>query len=159
MNNQGSAPNRPPCDGLFCSMYSISQCPTLCNPMDSSPPGSSIHGIFQARMLEWVAISYSRSLSSYSRTDIDQNSRLNLMNSLVLSRFCHVWLFATPWTAAHQAPLSMGFFRQGSWSVLLPLPSPGDLPDPGIEPTSLMSPALAGGFFTTGATILIKIVD
>ena len=43
-------------------------------------------------------------------------------------------------------------FRQGSWSVLLPLPSPGDLPDPGIEPTSLMSPALAGGFFTTSAS-------
>ena len=127
-------------------------CPTLCNPMDCIPPGSSIHGIFQARMLEWVTISYSRSLSSYSRTDIDQNSRLNLMNSLVLSRFCHVWLFATPWTAAHQAPLSMGFFRQGSWSVLLPLPSPGDLPDPGIEPTSFASPVLAGRVFITAAT-------
>ena len=55
------------------------------------------------------------------------------------------------WTVAHQAPLSMGFFRQEYWSGL-PFPSPGDLPDPGMEPTSLMSPALADGFFTTSAT-------
>ena len=151
MNSQGSAPNQLTCDWLFCSMYLLSRCPALCNPMDCSLPGSSVHGIFQARILEWVAISYSRSLSSYSRTDINQNSRLNLMNSLVVSRFCHVWLFATPWTVARQAPLSMGFSRQGSWSVLLPSPSPGDLLDPGIEPTSLMSPALAGGFFTAAA--------
>ena len=54
---------------------------------------------------------------------------------------------ATPWTVAHQAPLSMGFSRQEYWSGL-PFPSPGDLPDPGIEPASLVSPALAGGFFT-----------
>ena len=57
----------------------------------------------------------------------------------------------TPWTVAHQAPLSMGFSRQEYWSGL-PLPSPGDLPDPKIEPTSLKSSALAGGFFTTSAT-------
>ena len=56
-----------------------------------------------------------------------------------------VELFVTPWTAAYQAPPSMGFSRQEYWSGL-PSPSPGDLPDPGIEPTSL---ALAGGFFTT----------
>ena len=59
--------------------------------------------------------------------------------------------FATPWTVPHQAPLSMGFSRQEYWSGL-PFPPPGDLPDPGIEPRSLMSPALAGGFFTTSAT-------
>ena len=58
---------------------------------------------------------------------------------------CLVQLSATPWTVAHQAPLSMGFSRQDYWSGL-PFPSPGDLPDPGIEPTS---PALAGGFLTT----------
>ena len=62
-----------------------------------------------------------------------------------------VWLFASPWTVAHQAPLSMGFSRQEYWSGL-PCPSPGDLPNPGIKPTSLMSPALAGRFFTTSAT-------
>ena len=56
-----------------------------------------------------------------------------------------VQLFATPWTVAHQAPLSMAFPRQEYWSGL-PFPPPGDLPDPGIEPAS---PALAGRFFTT----------
>ena len=59
-----------------------------------------------------------------------------------------VQLFATPWTLAHQAPLSMGFSRQEHWSGS-PFPSPGDLPDPGIEPASLASLALEGGFFTT----------
>ena len=58
---------------------------------------------------------------------------------------------ATPWTVAGQAPLSMGFSRQECWSGL-PCPSPGDLPDPGIKPESLMSPILAGGFFTTLTT-------
>ena len=52
----------------------------------------------------------------------------------------------TPWTVAHQAPLSMGFSRQENWSAL-PCPPPGDLPDPGIELRSLRSPVLAGGFF------------
>ena len=56
--------------------------------------------------------------------------------------------FVTPWTLAQQAPLSMGFSRQEYWSGLL-FPPPGDLPDPGIEPTSPASPALAGGFFTS----------
>ena len=55
--------------------------------------------------------------------------------------FNHVWLFATPWTVAHQAPLSVGFFRQEYWSRL-PFPPRGDLPDPGIEPSSPKSPAL-----------------
>ena len=55
-------------------------------------------------------------------------------------------------TVAYQGPLSMGFFRQEYWSGL-PCPPPGDLPDPGIEPVSLMSPTLAGGFFTTRATL------
>ena len=54
----------------------------------------------------------------------------------------------TPWTVARQAPLSMGFSRQEYWSKL-PFPSPGDLPNPGTKPASPVSPALAGGFFTT----------
>ena len=70
---------------------------------------------------------------------------------LLLSHFSPVLLYVTPWTIAHQAPLSMGFSRQEYWSGL-PSPSPGNLPNPGIEPTSLMSPALAGRFFTTRAT-------
>ena len=70
----------------------------------------------------------------------------------VLSRFIHVRLFVTLWTVACQAPLFMGFSRQEQWSGL-PCPPPGEeLPDPGIEPMSLTSPALAGRFFTTSAT-------
>ena len=69
----------------------------------------------------------------------------------MLSRFSCVQLFVTLWTVAHQAPLSMGFSRQEYWSGL-PCPPPGDLPDPGMESASLMSPALAGMFFTTSAT-------
>ena len=60
----------------------------------------------------------------------------------------HVPLFATLWAVAHQAPLSTGFPRQEYWSGL-PFPPPGDLPDSGVEPRSLTSLALAGGFFTT----------
>ena len=64
----------------------------------------------------------------------------------VLSHFNCVQLFVTSWTIAHQAPLSMGFSRQESWSGL-PCPPPGDLPNPGVKPMSLMFPALAGVFF------------
>ena len=56
--------------------------------------------------------------------------------------------FGTPWTVARQAPLTMGFSRQGYWSGL-PFPSPEDLPDPGIEPVFPAASALSGGFFTT----------
>ena len=63
----------------------------------------------------------------------------------MVSRFSHVQLFVMLWTVAHQASLSIGFPSQEYWNGL-PYPSPGDLPDPGIEP---MSPALTGGFFTT----------
>ena len=69
----------------------------------------------------------------------------------ILSRFSRVQLFVTVWTGAGQAPLSLGFSRLEYWSGLA-CPPPGDLPDPGIKPTSLTSPALAGGFFTTSAT-------
>ena len=69
----------------------------------------------------------------------------------MLSHFSRVRLFATLWTVAYQAPLSIGFSRQEYWSGL-PYPAPGDLPDPGTELASLMSPALAGRFFITSAT-------
>ena len=75
----------------------------------------------------------------------------HLYGCAVLYRFSRVPLFATLWTAARQAPLPMGFSRQEHWRGL-PCPPPGDLPDPGTEPASLMSPALAGGFFTTSNT-------
>ena len=77
----------------------------LCDPIDGSPPGSAIPGILQARTLEWVAISFS-------------NARKWKVKVKLLSR---VRLLATPWTAAYQAPLSLGFSRQEHWSGL-PLP-------------------------------------
>ena len=86
---------------------SLQSCPTLCDPIDGSPPGSPVPGILQARTLEWVAISFS-------------NAGNWKVKGKSLSR---VWLFATPWTAAHQAPPSMGFSRQECWSGV-PLPSP-----------------------------------
>ena len=72
---------------------------------------------------------------------------VSLLDACVVGRFGRVQLSVTPWTAAHQAPLSLGFSRQEYWSGL-PCPPPGGLPDAGIEPSSLASPALAGGFFT-----------
>ena len=88
---------------------SLQSCLTLCDPIDGSLPGSSVPGIFQARILEWVAISF---------------------NACMLSRFSCVGLCLTPWTAAHQAPMSTGFSRQECWSGLPCLP-PGGLPNPG----------------------------
>ena len=69
----------------------------------------------------------------------------------MLSHFSSVLLFVTLWIIAHQAPLSLGFSRQEYWSGLL-CPPPGDIPDPGIEPMSLLSLASAGVFFTTSTT-------
>ena len=74
-----------------------------------------------------------------------------MVNVCALSRVSHVQLCVTLWTIARQAPLSMGFSRQEYWSGL-PCPPPGDLPNPGIKPESLMSPALVGRFFTTIST-------
>ena len=71
--------------------------------------------------------------------------QIPLVLMLLLS---HAWLFASPWTVAHQAPLSMEFSRQ-EYCSRVPFPSPGDLPDPGLEPLSPASPALAVRFFTT----------
>ena len=86
---------------------SLQSCPTLCDPIDSSPPGSAVPGILQARTLEWVAIVFS----------IVWKWKVKVK---LLSRVRLVW---TPWTAAYQAPTSMGFSRQEYWSGL-PLPSP-----------------------------------
>ena len=71
---------------------------------------------------------------------------MGLRATCVYCRFSQVQLFATPWTAALQAPLSMRFSKQDYWSGL-PFSSPGDLPDPGIQPAPLSAPALAGSFF------------
>ena len=89
---------------------SLQSCPTLCNPIDGSPPGSPIPGTLQARTLDWVAISFS-------------NAGKRKVKVKLLSR---VRLLVTPWIAAYQAPPSMGFSRQGYWSGL-PLPSPRNI--------------------------------
>ena len=86
---------------------SLQSCPTLCDPIDSSPPGSAVPGILRARILEWVAISFSNAWKW--KVKVKSLSRVRLL--------------ATPWTAAHQAPPSMGFSRQEYWSGV-PLPSP-----------------------------------
>ena len=72
-----------------------------------------------------------------------------VVRACVLSCFSRVRLFVTPWTVAHEAPLSMGFPRQEYWSGL-PFPSPGDLPDPGMEPTSPVAPALQANSLPLG---------
>ena len=86
---------------------SLQSCPTLCDPIDGSPSGSPVPGILQARTLEWVAISFSNA----GKWKVKVKS---------LSR---IWLLLTPWTAAYQAPPSMGFSRQEYWSGVA-LPSP-----------------------------------
>ena len=86
---------------------SLQLCPTLCNPIDSSPPGSPVPGVLQARTLEWVAISFSNAWK--------WKVKVKLLSP--------VRLLATPWTAAYQAPPSTGFSRQEYWSGV-PLPSP-----------------------------------
>ena len=91
---------------------SLQSCSTLCDPIDGSPPGSPVPGILQARTLEWVAISFPYAGKWKWRVKVKSLSRS--------------WLAATPWTAAHQAPPSMGFSRQEYWSGL-PLPSPGSM--------------------------------
>ena len=89
---------------------SLQLCLTLCDPIDSSPSGSSVPEILQARVLEGVAIVFS-------------NAQKWKVKVKALSR---VWLFETPWTVAYQAPPSMGFSRQEYWSGV-PLPSPGNV--------------------------------
>ena len=92
-----------PCIGspyLAAAPKSLQSCPTLCDPRDGSPPGSPVPGILKAVTLEWVAISFS-------------NARKWKVKGKWLSR---VQLLATPWTAAQQAPPSMGFARQECWS-------------------------------------------
>ena len=185
----GSLPPAPPGKShlyvLLLLLLSRFSHPTLCNPIDSSPPGSPVSGILQARTLEWVAISFSSAwkwkvkVKSLSRARPSETlwtaafqappsmgfSRQEYWNGVPLpsptymcmygqfyaqesmeatfehkvkvkmKSLTHVWLFATPWALAYQAPPSMEFSRQEYWSWL-PFPSPEDLPDPGIEPRS-----------------------
>ena len=98
------------CYAMLCYDKSFQSCPSLCNPIDGSPPGFPVPGILQARTLEWVAISFSNAWNWKEK----------------LKSLSRVRLLATPWTAAHQAPPSMGFSRQEYWSGV-PLPSPTNI--------------------------------
>ena len=91
---------------LSASAKSLQSCPTLCDPIDGSPPGFPVPGILQAGTLEWVAISFSNAWKW----------------KVKVKPFSPVQLLATPWTSAYQAPPSKGFSRQEFWSGL-PLPS------------------------------------
>ena len=94
---------------LAAAAKSLQSSPTLCDPIDGSPPGSPVPGILQTRTLEWVAISFSKAWKW----------------KVKVKSLSHVRLLATPWTAAYQASPSMGFSRQEYWSGLS-LPSPYD---------------------------------
>ena len=116
---------------------SLQSCPTLCDPIDGSPPGSPVPGILQARTLEWVDISFSNAWKWKVKVKL-------------LSR---VRLLATPWTAAYQAPPSMGFSRQGYWSGV-PLLSPQKFyayPKEmrAVTQTGICIPMIIGALFTT----------
>ena len=105
---------------------SLQSCPTLCDPIDGSPPGSPIPGILQARTLEWVVISFSNAWKGKGK---------------VKSLSC-VRLLVTSWTAAYQTPPSMGFSRQEYWSGV-PLPSPV----PSLRMEQLLTPVFLLGEF------------
>jgi len=85
---------------LAAAAKSLQSCPTLCDPRDGSPPGSTVPEILQARTLEWVAISFSNAWK--------WKVKVKSLN--------RVWLLVTPWTTAYQTPLSIGFSRQEYWS-------------------------------------------
>ena len=142
--NQGTTLPSRKHTGFFFFFFAQS-CPTLCDPMGYSLPGSSIHGIFQARVLEWGAISFSRGSSwprDRSRVSRIAGRRFTVWanrealadigkGQALVTKLCPT--LAAPWFVARQVPLSMRFSRQEYWSGL-PFPSAGDLPDPGIEP-------------------------
>ena len=180
--------------------------PTLCDPMDCRPPGSSTHGILQARILKWVAIPFSRGSSQpriqthvsciadrfffffyhlshqgrlgdvWGRENKNKQTKGLMGFELLLkpyiwswkeyickfeycctqgiecmhplpSHFSCIWLFATLWTIAHQAPLSMGFSRQEYWSGM-PCPPTVDILNPNLPASACLS-CTAGKFFTT----------
>ena len=124
------------------------------NPMDRGAWVATVHGVLQARVLEWVAVPTSR--ESSPSTDQTHVSSISCTGRQVLYHYCHLgshsWVcmgtqscltLCNPSTTVYQAPRSMGFSMQEFWCAS-PFPSPGDLPNPGIEPTSPASPALAG---------------
>ena len=138
------------CFALVMESEVAQSCLTLCDPMHCSLPGSSVHGTFQARVLEWGAIAFSESSHIISQKEKKKAlliSIIELLDKLSRLSTCH-FPCSLPGSSVHgilQARILEGFAisssRASSWHW-----------DPGIEPTYLMSPALAGGFFTTRAT-------
>ena len=112
---------------LFRLTKSLQSCPTVCDPMHCSPPGSFVGVILQAGVLQWVALPSSRGSSPTQGLILALSCLLHWqvgsLPLLLLSRFSRVRLCVTPQTAAHQAPPSLGFSRQEHWSGL-PFPSP-----------------------------------
>ena len=139
-----------------CSMVQLG--PYLCNPKDYSPSGSSVHAISPARILRWVVISSSRRSSPHrDETHVFHISYISWVSSIAGGFFITEppgksksinWLFVTPWTVAHQVPLSVEFSRQEYWSGS-PIPTWGDLLNPGNEP---QVSCIASRFFTLWAT-------
>ena len=117
----------------YTAAKSLQSCPTLCDPIDGSPPGSAVPGILQAGTLEWVAMAFS-------------NAWTWKVKVKSLSR---VQLFATPWTVAHQTPLSMEFSRQEYWSFYFLLQGSSR---PRNQTLISCVSCTAGGFFTTSNT-------
>ena len=146
MRSQTWTPHPPPSPALplFVSLALVAaRCQVTDSPITVQVTGQGTEASGQQPVCTW-------GLSAI--TQVSLNANPPPWSGLVLSRFSRVQLFATLWTVARQAPLSIGFSRQEYWSEL-PFPSPGDLPNPGIEPVSLRPPALAwaGRFFTTSA--------
>ena len=142
-------------------MLVVQSCLILCDPMDCSLPGSSVHGILQAGILKWFTRLSSRGLPHAGIKPASPASTVGFViteppwkpiscvlgsNKVKVKSLSCVQFFATPWTVDYQAPQPMEFSRQEYWSVL-PFLSPGDLPNPGIKPRS---PALkADAFYCT----------
>ena len=129
---------------------SLQSFPTVCDHIDSSPLGSAVHGILQARTLEWVVIFLLQCIKVKSESEVvqscqtlsdpvDCNLPCSSIHGIFQARVLEwgaislVQLCATLWTVACQAPLSMGFSKQEYWNGL-PCPPPGNLPNPGIKP-------------------------
>ena len=125
---------RPLSDWAAAAAKSLQSCPTLCDPIDGSLPGSPIPGILQARILECVAISF---------------SNVWKWKVKVKSLSC-VWLLRTPWTAAHQAPPCMGFSRQEYWS---------GVPSPSLQGLSTAQQLVVNKPFQVIPVISLKLED
>ena len=119
----------------------LQSCPTLCNPIDGSPPGSPVPGSLQARTMEWVAISFSNAWKWKGK----------------VKSLSHVQLLATPWTATYQTPLSMGFPRQEYWSGVYLLPIQLSTLTPRLENTWVVKARSVGSTLKSMLSLFRKL--